>query len=84
MVHARKDYNRIQDPEHKIPEDEPVFLIRGQDKSAPATLRFWAAENLRNGGDPEASRLAVEQAGRMAAWPVHKVADLPRSISDGF
>ena len=42
MKHARKDYDRIQDPENKIPDDEPVFLIRGQDTTAPAVLRYWA------------------------------------------
>lgn len=29
MIHARDDYNRIQDPENKIGKDEPVLLIRG-------------------------------------------------------
>lgn len=24
MIHAREDYNRIQDPAGQIPEDEPV------------------------------------------------------------
>lgn len=32
MIHARKDYNRIQDPEGKIEKDEPVFLIRAKDR----------------------------------------------------
>lgn len=36
MVHARKDYQRFQDPlnsrEKGIPKDEPVFLLRAQDK----------------------------------------------------
>jgi len=27
MKRAREDYNRIQDPENKIPNGEPVFLI---------------------------------------------------------
>ncbi|HEX9272954.1 MAG TPA: hypothetical protein VGA01_12145 [Candidatus Binatia bacterium] len=31
MRHARRDYARIQDPWNKIGEEEPVFLIRGQD-----------------------------------------------------
>ncbi len=39
MKHARKDYDRIQDTVGKIPENEPVFLIRGQDLAAPAALR---------------------------------------------
>lgn len=42
MRHAREDYNRFQDPAGIIPADEPVFLVRGQDLLAPATLRFWA------------------------------------------
>jgi hypothetical protein len=32
MLHARKDYQRIQDPKNLIPSDEPVFLMRAQDK----------------------------------------------------
>ena len=35
MLHARKDYQRIQDPlnakDKGIPKDEPVFLLRAQD-----------------------------------------------------
>jgi hypothetical protein len=45
MIHARADYNRIQDPANKIPQDEPVFLLRGQDKVAAATVRVWAVLN---------------------------------------
>lgn len=43
MIHAREDYNRIQDPSGKIPEDEPVFLIRGQDLAAFAAINSWIA-----------------------------------------
>lgn len=82
MIHARPDYNRIQDPEGKIGVDEPVFLIRAQDKSAPEALRFWADENIRNGGDQAASRLAEQWADKMEAWQkMHgaKPADLLQS-----
>ena len=75
MVHSREDYNRIQDPAGLIPVDEPVFLLRAQDPSAAPAIRKWAEENLRNGGDPEATRLALVQAGRMEAWQ-HKPVDL--------
>lgn len=81
MIHARPDYNRIQDPAGKIGDDEPVFLIRGQDKSGPSTLRFWADNNLALGGDPELSRLAREHAIAMESWQQHhkaKAADLPK------
>lgn len=42
MIHARTDYDRIQNPENKIERDEPVFLLRAKDKFAPSTVRFWA------------------------------------------
>ena len=53
MIHAREDYNRIQDPINEIQSDEPVFLIRAQDVCAADTMRFWAALHLSKGGDPE-------------------------------
>lgn len=68
MRHARPDYDRFQDPLGKIPEDEPVFLIRGQDKSAPATLRYWALQNEKNGGDPELTKTTLEHARLMLEW----------------
>lgn len=42
MQHARKDYNRIQDTENIIPEQEPVFLLRGKDVAAPYAIEAWA------------------------------------------
>jgi hypothetical protein len=42
MLHAREDYNRIQDPENKIPEDEPVFLLRGQDFATVQAMEAYA------------------------------------------
>lgn len=68
MIHARKDYNRIQDPENKIPENEPVFLLRGQDKFAPELLLRWAAKLRLDGGDPEMARLVEEHAQSMIGW----------------
>lgn len=76
MRHARADYMRIQDPENKIPEDEPVFLIRGQDKISGQAVRAWADLNDNAGGDPELSKRAREQAELMDKWPNKKPADL--------
>jgi hypothetical protein len=42
MIHARKDYQRIQDPTGLIPENEPVFLLRGQDITTPDAIECWA------------------------------------------
>jgi hypothetical protein len=76
MIHARKDYQRIQDPAGKIPKDEPVFLLRAQDRTAAATLMFWiiANESLRD-GDKKAIALAKRHLKRMLVWPVKKTAD---------
>lgn len=65
MIHARDDYNRIQDPSGYIPDNEPVFLLRGQDVSAPDAVRAWAELNQANGGDANLSQLALNQALRM-------------------
>jgi hypothetical protein len=48
MKHARKDYDRIQDPHNLIPKDEPVFLLRAKDKTAPAIVRAWASAQKTN------------------------------------
>ena len=83
MKHAREDYNRIQDPENKIPEDEPVFLLRGQDFTAPATLRFWANANRMNPlADMRIITMVEQWANKMEEWQHEhgcKYADLPKS-----
>jgi hypothetical protein len=77
MLHARKDYQRIQDPTGKIPADEPVFLLRAQDKTAANVVDFWANANEMIGGDPAAIALARAHVKRMQEWPVKKVCDVP-------
>lgn len=74
MKHARPDYDRIQDPEKKINDYEPVFLLRAQDETAAATVRFWASLNAH--GDPKAVELALAHARKMEAWPIKKTADV--------
>ena len=82
MKHARKDYDRIQDPSGKIPVNEPVFLLRGQDLMAPDTVRFWADAAEQAGADPAIVMVAREQAIKMEWWQRHtrfKVPDMPES-----
>lgn len=76
MIHARDDYNRIQDPENKIGDDEPVFLIRAQDIVSGEAVRAWAKLNDFYGGSQEASKLARAHADKMDAWPKKKKCDL--------
>ena len=61
MIHARTDYNRIQDPENKIPQDEPVFLLRGQDQFAPKLLQDWAI-SARLYGNEEMAKMVENHA----------------------
>jgi len=80
MLHARKDYQRIQDPEGKIPEDEPVFLLRAQDVCAPFIVLEWAHRAGMHGAANNIVNAARSQAERMRQWQREhgmKVPDLP-------
>lgn len=76
MKHARADYDRFQDPEGRIPADEPVMLFRGQDKHAAAVVRHYADLVALDGGSPEIVRACLEHANLMDAWPKKKAPDL--------
>ncbi|HEY4787618.1 MAG TPA: hypothetical protein VIH57_16285 [Bacteroidales bacterium] len=68
MRFTREDYNkRIIDKEGKIPEDEPVFLLRAQDKYAPSTLRFYA-RLLEEDGNIEMAEELRNHARQMIVW----------------
>ena len=69
MNHGRPDYNRrIQDSEGLIPEGEPVFLLRAQDRCGPSAARAYAADVSLRGGDPRVVQRALDQADAMEAW----------------
>lgn len=79
MIHAREDWNgRIVDLEKKIPEDEPVFMVRAQDKHAASTIHFYA--NLVR-QDMEADQrivtLCEAHETPIEEWPKKKSPDLP-------
>jgi hypothetical protein len=68
MKFTRDDYNkRIVDKANKIPEDEPVFLLRAQDKYAPSTLRFYA-KLLEEDGNIEMAEELRAHARNMIVW----------------
>lgn len=79
MQHARSDYNRIQDPLDKIPYDEPVFLLRAQDRHAAMAVKHYA-ELIEN--DPDVSHEMVDLVKgwveKMHSWGVKKAPDLER------
>ena len=81
MIHARADYNRIQDPINKIKEDEPVFLLRAKDKFMPETVRDWARKVLSEGGDSRLAAMAFDHAKLAEEWQQKngcKLPDLPK------
>lgn len=54
--------------------DEPIFVLRAQDKSAPKTIALWIAANIETAPDHkliEAMRIAIE----MRQWNKRKNAD---------
>ena len=84
MRHARPDYQgRIVDLQHRIPDGEPVFLLRSTDEFAPELVILWAERLVARGGDPRMARMAFDHANAMRAWQrAHgaKVPDLPHGI----
>jgi len=81
MKHARSDYDRIQDPDGKIPEDEPVFLLRGQDIVAPFVVEEWALIAHSRGADDDIVQHAYEHARLMRQWQAEhggKIPDMPK------
>jgi len=77
MIHAREDYNRIQDPAGKIAEDEPVFLVRAKDILGPATLRNWARMLEDSKGDPKMVTMVRNHASLMEEWQDKNGCKLP-------
>jgi len=83
MRHARPDYERFQDPAGLIPDEEPVFLIRGQDAIGARAVRHYALLAAREGADPDLIQRCLNHADRMDAWPKHKTPDLPKGVPNG-
>ncbi len=86
MIHARPDYNkRIQDADGLIADEEPVFLLRAQDRFAPCLLQTWCClyEAVPD-HDPEMLALAEKHISLMREWQQDvacKTPDLPSDPS---
>lgn len=52
--------------------DEPLFVLRAQDKLAPILVRLWAAMADLGGTKPEIVAEARAVAFAMEEWPFHK------------
>ncbi len=58
----------------KAKPDEPLFVLRGQDASAPLVILSWIELNFETTPD-EKLREAFEQALTMKHYPARKCAD---------
>ena len=68
MKFTREDYNkRIVDTAEKIPQDEPVFLLRAQDIHSPSTLRFYA-KLVEESGNIKMAEELYNHARQMVVW----------------
>lgn len=76
MIHASEKYNRIQDPDKKIGEDEPVFLLRAQDRFAPVTIEIWAAL-VRQHGNAKLADQVEEFIKKMDEWQARNPTKIP-------
>jgi len=84
MLHAREDYNgRVVDAQQKIPEDEPVFLLRGQDTFSIVALDEYAdnVEMMLGENNPIVigARMQVERFKKWQAEHDHKDPDMAES-----
>ena len=73
MLHARKDYNfRIQDSDHRIGKDEPVFLLRAQDKHMLPMLEHYLSLLSEDDNSNKALTIAVlRHEARVIEWQTH-------------
>ena len=56
---------------NKAAADEPIFVLRGKDERAPATIRFWCHERIAVGkNQPEDAQIkeALALADAMEAY----------------
>lgn len=61
----------------KVADDEPIFVLRAQDITAPDVVRFWIRNALDQGAhiDPEKLTHAWACIDAMEAWPMRKLPD---------
>jgi hypothetical protein len=67
-----------------IPEDEPVFLLRGQDMTAPTVMRYWAQVAQHQGADSKIVQRVLDWAREVERYQqesgIAKVPDLPEGV----
>ncbi len=59
--------------------DEPLFILRAQDMSAPDQVAEWCRRGRHFGTPEEKLAEAMEIAEQMVAWPVKQVPGRPET-----
>lgn len=59
----------------KAASDEPVFVLRAQDRTAAGLVEQWATFAEENGCPPEKASEARAIADQMRKWPTRKYPD---------
>lgn len=75
--HELTDDHLDDDLQPIIPDDEPVFLLRARDISAPIIVRFWAEVNRNIGTDPLLCERVREWADTMSQYGREHGSHLP-------
>lgn len=76
---GRADYKNWLSVATAIPDDEPVFILRAQDKFAPETILAYCEQIQAAGGETEIVGSAIRHADRFRAWQkenYHKLPDI--------
>lgn len=51
-----------------IPDDEPIFVLRGQDLATPQTINNYADNAIGNGSPPEHAESARRRSSEIREW----------------
>ena len=58
-----------------VPQDEPVFILRGQDAAAAEAILHYAEIAHRVGSEPHHVRHILASYEAVARWPFKKIPD---------
>lgn len=59
-------YGEVEIP--GVPDDEPVFILRGQDRATPQTIMEYANNAVTVGADAEHAERAREASSELRRW----------------
>lgn len=85
MLHGRPDYARIQDPDGLIAADEPVFVLRAQDRLMAAVLIHYLKLLPMDPARAPIRQSVADQLNRVMAWQAQhgcKTPDLDQPARD--